>query len=204
MTQTEEWTPINGYDDLYIISNLGRVKSYQKGYWKTLKPFKNKKGYLSVQLSKNGKATNYRVHRLVALHFIPNLENKPEVNHIDENKENNAVSNLEWMTSKENNNHGTRNERMSKTLKEKYKNGEMRKTTKKVSCYEIRKTTKKVSCYEIETGDFIKGFENVIQACFYIKKPRCYSGIVDCCRGRLKTAYGYYWSYEKKDNFFDE
>lgn len=176
MFQYEEWAHINGYDGLYIISNLGRVKRYKKGYWKTLKPTKNNHGYLTVQLSKNGKVSKYKIHRLVALHFIPNLENKSEVNHIDENKENNAVSNLEWTTHKENLNHGTRNERASKTMKEKFKNGDYR-----------RKRTKKVSCYDIVSGDFIQEFESMAQASYELKNP----------------TYGYYWSYEKKDNFFD-
>ena len=171
----EEWTHINGYDDLYIISNLGRVKRYKNGYWKSLKPIKNNYGYLSVNLYKNGKAKKYDIHRLVALHFIPNLENKSEVNHIDENKENNTVWNLEWLTHKENVNHGTRNERISK----------------------------KVSCYDIETGDFICEFESITQAYDELKKSSNQGFISKCCRGKNKTAYGYYWSYEKKDNFFD-
>ena len=193
MIQNEEWTHINGYDGLYIISNLGQVKRFIKGRWKILKPNKNKYGYLFVNLCKNGKSTSYRIHRLVALHFIPNPENKPQVNHIDENKENNVVSNLEWMTSKENNNHGTRNVRHSKTRKEKFKNGE------------YRKGYKKVSCYDIETGNFIREFESLTQASNVVKNSPNHRGdIANCCRGKYKYAYGYYWSYEKKDNFFDE
>lgn len=193
MYHHEEWTPINGYDGLYIISNLGQVKRYKKGDWKKLKPFKNRKGYLQVRLCKNNKTTSFYIHRLVALHFIPNLENKSEINHIDENKENNVVSNLEWTTHKDNINHGTRNERSSKTRKEKFKNGE------------YRKINKKVICYDIETGNFTREFESISQACYELKKPsRCVGNIVNCCKGKRKTVYGYYWSYEKKDNFFDE
>lgn len=177
MIQQEEWTHVNGFDGLYIISNLGSVKSFHKGYWKTLKSSKSKKGYLVVILCKNGKETSYQVHRLVALHFIPNPENKPQVNHIDEDKENNTVSNLEWMTNKENSNHGTRNKRLSKN----------------------------VSCYDLESGDFIQEFDSIRQACYKIKKkPVMGANIIRCCKGKQKTAYGYYWSYEKKDNFFDE
>ncbi|UIE13738.1 HNH endonuclease family protein [Enterococcus phage EFap02] len=69
----------------------------------------NSRGYLYVVLSKNNKTKPFTVHHLVAEAFIPNPENKPQVNHIDEDKTNNVVSNLEWMTAKENNNHGTRN-----------------------------------------------------------------------------------------------
>nr|DAQ29436.1 MAG TPA: homing endonuclease [Caudoviricetes sp.] len=118
----EIWKDIEGYEGLYQVSNLGRVKSFdsidklgriRKG--RVLKGIKDVKGYLLVNLYKNSIVYTKRLHRLVAETFIPNLENKPQVNHIDENKANNIVSNLEWMTAKENINHGTRNERMSRT-----------------------------------------------------------------------------------------
>ena len=91
----ESWKDIEGYE-LYKVSNYGRVKSLKFGKEKILKPRKNTKGYFQVQLWKDGKEKNYFVHRLVAITFIPNTENKPEVNHKDENKENNCVWNLEW------------------------------------------------------------------------------------------------------------
>lgn len=118
----EIWTDIKEYEGLYQVSNVGRVKSFdtkdkldriRKG--RVLKPRRNKTGYLQVTLCKNGKHKTHSLHRLVAESFIPNPENKPQVNHIDEDKTNNMVSNLEWSTSKENSNHGTRNERVSKT-----------------------------------------------------------------------------------------
>ena len=70
------------------------------------------KGYERVNLKKDGIEKTMQVHRLVALAFLPNPQNKPEVNHIDENKENNNVDNLEWVTSKENANYGTRNDKI--------------------------------------------------------------------------------------------
>ena len=109
----EIWKDINGYEGLYQVSNLGRVKRITTG--RVLKPLNHANGYLMVKLSKNSIVYTKTVHRLVAEAFIPNPEHKSEINHIDENKTNNNVSNLEWMTRKENINHGTRTERMSKT-----------------------------------------------------------------------------------------
>lgn len=94
------------------MSNLGRVKRVATG--RILKSGKNTYGYLQVNLCKNNIRCKKLIHRLVAQAFIPNPENKPQVNHINEIKTNNMVSNLEWMTAKENSNHGTRNERTSK------------------------------------------------------------------------------------------
>ena len=109
----EIWKDIKGYEGIYQVSNFGRIKSsYTK---RILKGGKNKAGYLLVGLYKQGVLSRKSIHRLVAEAFIPNPDNKPEVNHIDENKTNNMVSNLEWMTAKENINHGTRNERSNIT-----------------------------------------------------------------------------------------
>lgn len=109
----EEWKDIKGYEELYQVSNLGSVKRVKTG--RILKGSEDTKGYLRVTLSKNNTVSHQRVHRLVAQAFISNTDNKPQVNHIDENKTNNMVSNLNWMTAKENLNHGTHNERVSKT-----------------------------------------------------------------------------------------
>ena len=109
----EIWKDIKDYEGLYQVSNLGRVKRITTG--RVLKPLKHADGYLMVKLSKNSIVYTKTVHRLVAEAFIPNPEHKSEINHIDENKTNNSLDNLEWMTRKENINHGTRTERMSKT-----------------------------------------------------------------------------------------
>ena len=111
----EEWKDIKGYEGLYQVSNLGMVYSFKSN--KYLKKLNNTGGYLRVQLCKHGKVTNQSIHRIVAEAFIPNPDNKPQVNHIDENKENNMVSNLEWVTAKENCNHGTRSKRLYKPIR---------------------------------------------------------------------------------------
>lgn len=109
----EVWKDIEGYEGLYQVSSFGRVHSLYKNI--ILKGVKATGGYTIVNLSKNGSTSTKTIHRLVAQVFIPNPENKPEVNHIDEDKSNNRVDNLEWMTAKENVNHGTRNKRLSRT-----------------------------------------------------------------------------------------
>lgn len=108
----EIWKDIEGYDGFYQVSNLGRVKSVKSKYLRKLNLTHD--GYCKINLSSNGETHWFRVHRLVAQAFIPNPENKPEVNHIDEDKTNNNVDNLEWVTRKENANHGTLYTRLSK------------------------------------------------------------------------------------------
>ena len=115
----EYWKPIVGYEGLYMVSNWGRVKSMNyrhSGKERILKPVTNSSGYLLVKLCKDGKVKTFTVHRLVAEHFIPNPNNYKEVNHKDENKTNNVVSNLEWCDRKYNQNYGTRTEKCSKKV----------------------------------------------------------------------------------------
>ena len=114
----EVWRDIEGYEGLYQVSNMRRVKSLnyrRSGKERILKRLKNKWGYLFVHLQKDGKQKGCKLHRLVAQAFIPNPENLPEVNHKDEDKNNNTVDNLEWCTRKYNCNYGARNEKVSKS-----------------------------------------------------------------------------------------
>lgn len=108
----EEFRNVHGYEGLYEISNTGIVRSVErkvetsKGIRiyksKILNPGIQKSGYLYVTLSKEGKSRTFRVHRLVAEAFIPNPNNLSDVDHIDENKNNNSVENLRWLSHKEN------------------------------------------------------------------------------------------------------
>lgn len=121
----EEWKDIEGYEGLYQVSSMGRVKSLKrtcniKGGGKRtvgeriLKPDATEYGYLRVNLYTGGKQKKFRVHRLVAYAFVPNPEGKPEINHRDEDKTNNSAANLEWCTREENMNYGTIRERIGK------------------------------------------------------------------------------------------
>lgn len=104
----EYWTSIIGYEKEYEISNLGNIRSKYRQGCKTgyLKISDNGNGYMMVRLCKNGKPKKFYLHRLLAEAFIPNNENKPHVNHINEIRNDNHLQNLEWVTVKENNNHG--------------------------------------------------------------------------------------------------
>lgn len=110
--QKEIWKPIKGYEGIYEISTLGRVKSLgRRGSGasikdKILRPGRSTSGYLFYNLCKSGKTKIHQAHRLVAIHFISNPKNKKEVNHIDAKKHNNFVDNLEWATPSENIRHG--------------------------------------------------------------------------------------------------
>lgn len=106
----EIWKDIKGYEGLYKISNYGRVESLPKNRYGSkksiiLKPFLDKDGYLNIGLCKNNVVTKHKVHRLVAQVFINNCHNKPQVNHKNGIKDDNRVTNLEWVTNGENQKH---------------------------------------------------------------------------------------------------
>ena len=112
-----EFVVINGEKTNYMVSNLGRVENINTGY--VLAPVMNKDGYLFVRLSNKGKQKNYLIHRLVAIAFLPNPDNLPQINHINEVKTDNRLINLEWCTNEYNINYGTRTERASETKRKK-------------------------------------------------------------------------------------
>jgi hypothetical protein len=121
----EQWKDIKGYEGLYQVSNLGRVKSLPKisgccfQSEMLIKPHKDHKGYLYVGLCKNAKYKYFKVHRLVADAFILNPDHKPFINHINYDKANNNVSNLEWVTAKENSQWSLENNRKGQLKKNK-------------------------------------------------------------------------------------
>ena len=172
----EIFKDIEGYENLYQISNQGTVKSLGNGKSRKeriLKPAKDKKGYLRVGLCKQGKRKMYLVHRLVTSAFIENPNNLPQVNHKDEDKTNNNVENLEWCDAKYNNNYGTRNERSAESNTN---NPKQVKQCKQVLCLETGVVYPSTSELEREFG-FSKG------------------NISSACNGKLKTAYGFHWKY---------
>lgn len=181
------------YRGLYQISNWGRVKSLarlkpncnQTGFTgsyklveeKILKPNVFSNEYCNIRLQKNGTKKNFRIHRLVAIHFIPNSENKPEVNHKDGNKHNNIVSNLEWCTAKENVRHSIQ----TNLTKRKY--GKEHHNSIAVIQYDLE-------------GNFIKYWECIADVTRETKINNSHIG--SCCKGKQKTCGGYIWKYAKE------
>ena len=176
----EIWKNIKGYEDLYQVSNLGRIKSTKT---KTIrKATKNKNGYLYVDLWGKGKRVKKTIHRLVAETFLDNKNNFTDINHKDGNKLNNKLSNLEYCTR-------------SYNLKEAYR----LKLRKKVKPMLNKKdylcpTSKKINQYDLN-GNFIKEWGSTMQIERELKIK--HSHISDCClkNRNYKTAGGYKWEY---------
>ena len=187
----EIWKDIIGYEGLYQVSNLGRVKSLERYNRRNIKiPEKilvgcvNYKGYHKVLLCKDGRQKQYSVHRLVMNAFVPNPNNYPVVNHKDENKLNNNVDNLEWCTVAYNNTYGNALEKARKT----------RKTSEK---WKARNTSYKKPIEQCDLqGNLIKRWDSSIDA---EKGLGLWSShIRNCCRGEGKTCGGYIWRYANK------
>ena len=153
----EIWRPVVGYEGLYEISSYGRVRSldmYVKiGYGndrlhkgKVLNPAKDTGGYLKVHLYCNGKQKTIDVHRLVAQAFLPNPDNLPQVNHKDEDKTNNNVTNLEFCTAKYNLSYGTARIRERDTkIKNGYYTGLSKEEYRKKWCQENKDKIREIN-----------------------------------------------------------
>ena len=164
------------YEGLYKVSNFGRILSlnyHQTGKADLMTPSKVGTGYLRVQLWKNKEYKTCLVHRLVAETFLPNPENLPQVNHIDEDKTNNRVDNLEWKSHRDNCNHGTRNERSAKTRT----NGKLSKRVLQLSL----------------SGDLIKEWESTREC---ERNGFDHGHVAACCRGEKKQYKGFRWEYK--------
>ena len=180
----EIWKDIEGYENLYQVSNQGRIKrkdtfvNHNKGGFRLWKGRILKQntvyGYKQVILHKNGDAKCFRVHRLVAKAFIPNPDNLPEVNHKDCNRSNNFIENLEWCTSEYNINY-------SDCIQ------------KRVESFKNNQNNSTVVLQFSLNGEFIKEWRSITD----IENQNGWhrSCIHRCCKGERKSAYGFIWCY---------
>ena len=168
MRVDEEWRPIEGTNEDYWVSSLGRVMSKKRGRTWLLKPVKCGH-YLCVDICVNNLHNTQLIHRLVAQTFIPNPEELPEVNHKDENQHNNCVYNLEWCTRQYNHGYGTARER------------------------NVAKRKKAVQQIDMNTGLVVAEYSSLSEATRLVGW-----GINNCVRGRAKSACGYYWKYKEE------
>lgn len=191
--ENEIWKDVVGYEGLYQVSNLGNVRSlnrivkdltrerYQNIKGKLMKKFLSKHGYLYVDLRNHNKKQHY-IHRLVAEAFIPNPENKLQVNHIDGNKQNNCVSNLEWCTESENRTHA-------------FKTG-LQKSPMKGLIGKNNPLSRKVNQYDLN-GTLIKQWDSMSEI---EKKLGIHSGKISCCcNKKYKTSSGYIWRFANEE-----
>lgn len=168
-----------GYEEIYKVSNCGDIKSadrtviqidgkVRKFFGKNLKPSPSSE-YLAVSLCKNGKQKTLRIHRIVAEAFLPNPENKPEVNHKDGNKFNNNINNLEWCSKLENNQHARKN-----------------------NLIDSKKLRKPISQFS-KDGIFLNTFDSQREAAIFTKI--CYRQINCCLKNKQPSAGGFVWKY---------
>ena len=179
---SEEWRDVVGYEGLYQVSDQGHVKSLERTFIdksgrkrtvkeRILKPRTDRYGYLIVDLRDGGKRKHFKVHRLVCQAFHENPGNKPQVNHINEDKADNRACNLEWCTRRENCNHGTRNERSAKNR------------------------SKSVGQYTRD-GELVKIWPSTIE----VQRQTGFSqgNICKAANGKFKQVYGFIWKYIEK------
>lgn len=193
----EEWRDIVGYEGLYQISNMGRVKGLprishfgnrtKRIPTRILKPTISKRGYYVIGLSKDSKTKTYTIHRLLMKAFVPNPENKRAIDHIDTNKLNNSLSNLRWCTDKENSN--------NEITKEKNRANGLRMWEE--GCFDNRNNThyRKVAQYTRD-GEYIKTWDSIVEVEAALGIDA--SSISSLCLGtnpKRHTAGGYKWKH---------
>lgn len=169
----EIWKDIPDYEGLYQISTLGKVKSFpRKGTHTTkeriIKFAKSNKGYCIAVLKKNNVQKVFSVHRLVAKAFIPNPDNLPQVNHIDGNKLNNCVDNLEWCTNKQNRQHASQHHLLF---------------------------TRHIYQFDLN-GNFIKEWYSAVEASKFYNIN--YNSLRSACKSKKGIYKGYIWRYANK------
>lgn len=177
----KEWKDIPNYEGLYQASTEGEIKSYYTG--KILKQEISKNGYCKFMLCKNRKRKLYSVHRLIAMTFIENPNNYPIINHMDSNKTNNCVSNLEWCTQKYNMQHAYTYICIKPTWLG--KKGKLHPSSVKIEQYDLN-------------DNFIKTWNSMMDI-KRILNIDC-SNISKCCKGKYHTVGGYKWKYTKSKN----
>lgn len=179
---TEMWKDIKGYEGIYQISNFGNVCSLnygKRGYAKNLVPKVNNCGRLWVELFNNGVKRQFLIHRLVGEAFIPNPDNLPQINHIDENPKNNCVENLEWCT----------NEYNIRYFRERHpSHARIRKNTERYN----RRLDKPVNQID-RGGNVVKQWKDARTV--VVEMGFNQWSITQCCDGKRHTAYGFRWQY---------
>lgn len=185
----ETWKDIPGYEGMYQVSNQGNVRSLNwgnRGYVRNLYLKKHNRGYRHVELAKDGKRKAFTVHRLVATAFIPNPNNYPTINHLDEDKTNNCVENLEWCTASHNVQYSIDRHPNA------YKHG-----GGKYSPRAWKYGGRKIVQLTLD-GSFVREWADIIA----IKKTRFSNAwsITQCCHGNRKTAYGFKWRFADEYN----
>lgn len=178
---SETWKDIEGYNGYYQVSSVGRVKSFNSPNKQIsefiMKQNINRYGYMTIKFEVNGKRVSFLVHRLVANAFIPKIENKEIVNHLNGNKQDNRIENLEWTTTAGNNQHA-----YDTNLRSQKKGSDSNCSGAKTSCsIEIIQLSKE--------GVFIRTYASIGEA----ERETGINHISPCCNGKRKTAGGFKW-----------